>query len=150
MNAQQRLSMAETFKELSTDVKQSYWSGYVRGTQRKMHGENFGTDEEHEKYLSLAGDADPNRDALGRGYRDGLKGVALLKEGTIQIFKDVHKGEFYAGAVVPPGAEMIGTVIRCSGQVGALVKLADGKYVQINAGVIRPLDQKSVEVALRG
>ena len=33
MNDQQRLSMAETFKELSTDVKQSYWSGYMRGTR---------------------------------------------------------------------------------------------------------------------
>ena len=59
MNDQQRLSMAATFQELLTDVKQSYWSGYVRGTQRKMNGQNFGTDEEHEKYLSLAGDADP-------------------------------------------------------------------------------------------
>ena len=150
MNDQQRLSMAKTFKELSTNKEQSYWSGYVRGIQRKMQGENFGTDEEHEKYLSMTGDADPDRDAQGRGYRDGLKGVVLLKEGTIRVFRDVHRGEFFAGAVIPPEAEMIGTVIRCSGQVGALVKLAGGKYVQINAGVIRPLNQKAVKDALRG
>jgi hypothetical protein len=150
MNDQQRLSMAKTFKELSTNEEQSYWAGYMRGIRRKMHGEDFRTDEEDEKYLAMAGGADPNRDALSRGYRDGLKGVVPLKEGSLRVFRDVQRGEFYAGAVIPPEAEMIGTVIRCSGQVGALVKLAGGKYVQINAGVIRPLDQKAVEVALRG
>ena len=150
MNDQQRLSMAKTFKELSTNKEQSYWAGYMRGIRRKMHGENIGTDEEDEKYSTMSGGVDPNRDALGRGYRDGLKGVALLKEGTLRVFKDVRKGEFFAGAVIPPEAEICGTVIRCSGQVGALVQLAGGKYVQINAGVIRPLDQKSVKDALGG
>ena len=48
-----------------------YWAGYQRGLRRRYHGENFGTDAEHELWLSLKGDSDPARDERGRGYRDG-------------------------------------------------------------------------------
>ena len=50
-----------------------YWAGYQRGLRRRFHGENFGTEEEHEKWLSLKGDSDPARDERGRGYRDGYQ-----------------------------------------------------------------------------
>ena len=53
----------------------SYWSGYMRGLRRAYHGENFGTEQEHEKHLSIIGHSDPMRDARGRGYRAGLRGL---------------------------------------------------------------------------
>ena len=81
MTDEQRLSMADSFRKSSTDDEQSYWAGYMRGTRRKMHGKKFGTDTDHKKYMTLAKDEDPSRKAIGRGYRDGLKGVVPEMEG---------------------------------------------------------------------
>lgn len=50
-----------------------YWAGYQRGLRRRFHGENFGTDEEHEIWMGLLNDFDPSRSERGRGYRDGFK-----------------------------------------------------------------------------
>jgi hypothetical protein len=80
MDDQRRLIMAKTFKELSQGDEADYWSGYMRGTRRRMHGEKFGTEEEHLKYMGLIkwnelGEPDPSRDAIGRGYRAGLNGI---------------------------------------------------------------------------
>lgn len=44
--------------------------GYQRGLRKKYHGENFGTAEEHEKWLLLGLDGD-HRVELGEGYRAG-------------------------------------------------------------------------------
>lgn len=68
----------QTFKREMTKAQAShglgentdYWQGYMRGLRRNYHGEKFGTDEEHEKWLSLI-DA-PYRKELGQGYRDGF------------------------------------------------------------------------------
>lgn len=49
-----------------------WWTGYIRGMRRAHHGDNFGTAAEHELYLSAADSPDPQRAALGRGYRAGL------------------------------------------------------------------------------
>lgn len=49
-----------------------YWAGYQRGLRRAYHGENFGTEDEHQKWCSLEGESDPARAERGRGYRDGL------------------------------------------------------------------------------
>ena len=51
---------------------------------------------------------------------------------------DIKQGRLYAGAI-PQGAEIIGTVERSFADKGALVKLASGVVVQMNAGVIRSL-----------
>lgn len=52
---------------------------------------------------------------------------------------------------IPAGAEAIGVVSRGElGDMGALVKLANGNYVQINAGVIRRLDGRKIAAALGG
>lgn len=48
---------------------------------------------------------------------------------------------------LPAGAEAIGLVKRDTG-TGALIRLANGKYVQGNAGGIRTLPQRDVEDAL--
>lgn len=50
-----------------------YWEGYQRGLRRAYYGEVFGTEEEHNLWLSLADDeVDETRRERGRGYRDGL------------------------------------------------------------------------------
>ena len=51
--------------------KPDYWQGYQRGLRRQYHGDNFGTDEEHELWMDLIHDPDLNRSERGRGYRDG-------------------------------------------------------------------------------
>ena len=48
---------------------------------------------------------------------------------------------------LPNGAEALGIVKRDTG-VGALIRLANGNYVQGNAGGIRNLPQRDVEEAL--
>ena len=51
---------------------QAWWTRYMRGLRRAHHGQNFGTDAEHDLYLNAINDTDQNRAALGRGYRAGL------------------------------------------------------------------------------
>ena len=58
---------------ITVGERPDYWTGYQRGLRRRYHGESFGTDEEHELWLSLKGDSDPARDERGRGYRDGYQ-----------------------------------------------------------------------------
>ena len=47
-----------------------------------------------------------------------------------------------------PGWEMLGTVERGEGDVGALARSPQGIYQQANAGVCRSLDQRKVKAAL--
>lgn len=49
---------------------------------------------------------------------------------------------------MPAGAEAIGLVTPDKRPTGVLIRLADGKYVQGNAGELRKLPQRSVEKAL--
>lgn len=48
----------------------------------------------------------------------------------------------------PEGAELLGVVERGM-QIGALARLADGSFVQINGDVVQPLNRSQVEAALR-
>jgi len=50
----------------------AWWAGYVRGLRRAHHGEAFDTPAAHDQWLSYAESSDPDRAALGRGYRAGL------------------------------------------------------------------------------
>jgi hypothetical protein len=52
-----------------------YFRGYARGLRRKFRGEKFGTDVEHEKWLSLIHDETKDRSEVGRGYRDGFNEI---------------------------------------------------------------------------
>jgi hypothetical protein len=47
-----------------------------------------------------------------------------------------------------PGWEMLGTVERGVGDVGALARSKIGIYQQVNAGVCRSLDQRKVMAAI--
>lgn len=57
---------------MATLERPDYWAGYQRGLRRKYHGESFGTDQEHELWLSLGDDLDKTRAERGRGYRDAF------------------------------------------------------------------------------
>ena len=56
-----------------------YWFGYERGLIRGFRGEQYGTEQEHEFWLSLAAEGDASLRERGRGYRDGLV-VATAEE----------------------------------------------------------------------
>lgn len=51
-----------------------YYAGYQRGLRRRYHGENFGTEEEHQKWM------DPNRQGVNtlmqKAYVDGFNGLS--------------------------------------------------------------------------
>lgn len=55
-----------------------YIVGYQRGLRRAFYGERFGTEEEHQLWLSLADRADAISQSRGKGYRDGLQGLPLV------------------------------------------------------------------------
>ena len=61
------MAKAKTFWDKGEN--KDYWRGYIRGLRRRYHGNNFGTDEEHEQWMNMIDDED--REQLGRGYRDG-------------------------------------------------------------------------------
>ena len=66
------IGKAKTFAYLGERV--CYWEGYQRGLCRAYYGEVFGSQEEHERWMSFAED-DKANDFLqerGRGYVDGL------------------------------------------------------------------------------
>ncbi len=62
----------------TTPQEQDFWIGYQRGLRRVWHGTGFGTDAEHELWLSLAKDKrDMQRRYRGLGYRAGFAGKDL-------------------------------------------------------------------------
>lgn len=74
---QSRLRRAQLVLSITDDQsRKEYLTGYMRGLRRAYHGEAFGTEDEHCRWLNL-GD-DPGREDLGRGYRDGIAERELL------------------------------------------------------------------------
>ena len=64
---------ADTLRRIDDDPLHSPWfAGYMRGLRRAHHGERFGTQAEHDLWMSAEHSPDPQRAALGRGYRAGL------------------------------------------------------------------------------
>ena len=67
------LRRAALQRRLETDpLRGKSWAGYVRGLRRAHHGEQFGTETEHELWVSASESTDSLRAALGRGYCAGL------------------------------------------------------------------------------
>jgi hypothetical protein len=66
------MRQAEAMRRTAEPERAEYWAGYIRGLRRAYHGEKFGTDEEHEKWLAAANSRDESRKQRGLGYRDGL------------------------------------------------------------------------------
>lgn len=65
--------------------------------------------------------------------------ITITKSGNWKLYWGVMP--------LPNGAEALGLVKRETG-TGALIRLANGKYVQGNAGGIRSLPQSDIEDAL--
>lgn len=68
----QEILKAESMRSVSQGTEIDYWAGYERGVRRAYFGDLFGTEDEHTLYVAAADSADPQRAALGRGYREGL------------------------------------------------------------------------------
>ena len=66
---EREMMRAKTMAEVGD--RPDYWRGYQRGLRKHYHGDNFGTDDEHKKWLSLIGDRDETRNQRGLGYRKG-------------------------------------------------------------------------------
>jgi len=70
----------QTFKskifhaEVMRDIQNrpDYWAGYCRGLQHAFHGKQFGTEQEHAHWTSLADKGDIQSHDRGCGYLDGL------------------------------------------------------------------------------
>jgi DNA-binding transcriptional regulator YiaG len=70
-----------TKAEVMVGVEQTaYWTGFINGLKRRFHGDAFGTQEEHEKWMAVAGDSDEEVKEQSRGYRDGYLGAVDLQD----------------------------------------------------------------------
>jgi hypothetical protein len=63
---------AETMRRDAEPERAEYWAGYIRGLRRAYHGENFGTEAEHKRWISCVNDRDEQHKQRGQGYLDGL------------------------------------------------------------------------------
>lgn len=72
-------NIAKTFQQQSGYPDGEYWFGYQRGIRRLQHGESFGTDAEHDLWMSLANEhgGDDSRKYRGLGYRAGFAGMTI-------------------------------------------------------------------------
>ena len=61
---------AQTMGQVSPD-EEPYWRGFRHGLRRAFHGADFDP-ERHELLMGGSYTGDPMRDAVTRGYRDGL------------------------------------------------------------------------------
>jgi len=67
----------------------------------------------------------------------------------MKISLNIKRGAMLAGPAMPRNMELVGTVQRDNGDIGALVKIAD-RYCQLNApNVLRSLPQEEVILRLR-
>jgi len=72
-NFQSLMRRADTMRRIETNyLHEAWWTGYIKGLRRAHHGDNFGTQAEHEMWLSAALSNDESRAALGHGYQAGL------------------------------------------------------------------------------
>lgn len=72
-NFKSLMRRADTMRRIETDyLREAWWTGYIKGLRRAHHGEKFGTEAEHELWLSAIDSPDESRAALGRGYHAGL------------------------------------------------------------------------------
>lgn len=74
---QRELFKARSHRERG--ARAEYWLGYERGLIRGHRGDRFGSDQEHELWLTLAAERNPALRERGQGYRDGLV-VATAEE----------------------------------------------------------------------
>lgn len=75
---QHAMGAAETFERLAEKpAVADFWTGYIRGTRRLYHGEQFGTPEEHTLWMEAVTSDDESRQRRGAGYRAGYTGKSI-------------------------------------------------------------------------
>jgi len=75
---QHNVAGANSLRSFSDLPDVDFWDGYARGIRRNYHGENFGTDDEHRLWLSLANETgDDQRRFRGIGYQAGFDGLTI-------------------------------------------------------------------------
>ena len=77
-------NMATTMREYE-HWRQDFWHGFLKGLRRLYHGDNFGTDKEHEKWMNCR-NGDFQRD-MQTGYRTGYYYESLSLDDSIDLKK---------------------------------------------------------------
>ena len=67
-------STLKSFMNAIPIVDTDYKNGYCRGLRRHYHGDQYGSEDEHQKWLILKSQSQE----LGDGYRDGFAGIPPL------------------------------------------------------------------------
>lgn len=117
----------KTFMAAANTVEGDYSTGYQRGLRRHYHGENFGTEAEHDKWSGLDG----HRQDLGDGYRDGAAGKPPRGfHGNL--------GNLNAAGELPADSQL---QVRLNSQVKArYVKQAQREGLKLSQWVLKTLD----------
>jgi len=80
---------ADTLRRSTDDpIESAWWVGYMRGLRRAHHGDNFGTEVEHQMWLDAVESPDSARAAVGRGYIAGLTLTARDPDGSGSLEND--------------------------------------------------------------
>ena len=72
------IKAAKTFADSYNDARRAFWTGYMEGLRRRLHGEGYMTDR-HEVLSDInpREELDPFRREEARGYKAGLRGVPI-------------------------------------------------------------------------
>jgi len=72
------IKAAKTFADSYNDARRAFWTGYMEGLRRRLHGEGYMPDQ-HEllSRINPREEIDPHRREEARGYRLGLEGVTV-------------------------------------------------------------------------
>lgn len=116
----------KTYMAAAETIGGDYQAGYQRGLRRHYHGEQFGTEAEHQQWLSLDG----HRQDLGDGYRDGF-------EGRPPRGFHGNLGNLHAQGELPADTQI---QIRLNSQLKArFVKQAQREDMKLSAWVLKTL-----------
>ena len=123
----------KTYMAAAESMGSSYSEGYKRGLRRLYHGSNFGSDNEHEKWMGLGG----GRQEHGDGYRDGFYGRPPRGfHGNI--------GNLNAAGELPLDSHLH---IRVNGQAkSSWVKAAQREKLKLSQWVTKHLDKAASQI----
>lgn len=88
--------LAKSLRRRSDEELAEFWRGYIVGLRRLHLGENFGTETEHARRLSIPPDEPKTfRRQYGHGYRAGFTGVGpsdLAGKTGLKLIDDGNEG----------------------------------------------------------
>ncbi len=120
-------SKFKSFMAAAQALGSEYGEGYRRGVRRHYHGEQFGTDTEHEQWMKLK----DHQQELGDGYRDGVAGKPPRGfHGNL--------GNLNAAGVLPADSHL---QVRINSQIKAsYVKQAQRENLKLSEWVLKTLN----------